>query len=72
MALFYCSECGNRISDKAYNCPKCGAPTGRIKEVKISRADQLKEGDDILRLSVLIVCAFVVLIIVLLLVLSTI
>ena len=26
MALIYCSECGNQISDKAQNCPQCGAP----------------------------------------------
>lgn len=26
MALIYCSECGNQMSDKAQNCPKCGAP----------------------------------------------
>jgi len=26
MALIYCSECGNQVSDKAASCPKCGAP----------------------------------------------
>ena len=26
MALIYCSECGQQISDKAKACPKCGAP----------------------------------------------
>lgn len=26
MALINCSECGNLMSDKAQNCPKCGAP----------------------------------------------
>ena len=26
MALINCSECGNQMSDKAQNCPKCGAP----------------------------------------------
>ena len=26
MALIKCPECGNMISDKASNCPKCGAP----------------------------------------------
>lgn len=25
MALIKCSECGNEVSDKAKNCPKCGA-----------------------------------------------
>lgn len=26
MALINCSECGSQMSDKAQNCPKCGAP----------------------------------------------
>lgn len=26
MALIYCTECGNQVSDKAPACPKCGAP----------------------------------------------
>lgn len=26
MALINCRECGNQMSDKAQNCPKCGAP----------------------------------------------
>ena len=25
MALFYCSKCGNKVSDKAPACPKCGS-----------------------------------------------
>lgn len=29
MALLPCSECGRSISDKAFACPQCGAPTGR-------------------------------------------
>ena len=29
MALISCTECGHSISDKAFACPKCGAPTGR-------------------------------------------
>lgn len=29
MALVPCSECGRSISDKAFSCPQCGAPTGR-------------------------------------------
>ena len=28
MALVPCRECGERISDQAWACPKCGAPTG--------------------------------------------
>lgn len=26
MAMIKCPECGNDISDKAFNCPKCGCP----------------------------------------------
>lgn len=26
MALIYCVDCGNKISDKAKQCPKCGCP----------------------------------------------
>lgn len=26
MALIECSECNGQVSDKAANCPKCGAP----------------------------------------------
>lgn len=28
MALIKCTECGRDISDRASNCPGCGAPTG--------------------------------------------
>lgn len=35
MALIKCSECGRMISDKALNCPQCGAPV----EVKIQCAE---------------------------------
>lgn len=26
MALIKCNECGQMVSDKASNCPQCGAP----------------------------------------------
>jgi hypothetical protein len=26
MALTSCSECGNQVSNRASNCPKCGCP----------------------------------------------
>ena len=26
MALIYCSDCGNQVSDQAASCPKCGFP----------------------------------------------
>ncbi len=29
MALIKCTECGERISDRAFMCPHCGVPTGR-------------------------------------------
>jgi hypothetical protein len=29
LALIPCTECGKSISDKAFACPQCGAPTGR-------------------------------------------
>lgn len=29
MALLPCTECGRSISDRAFACPQCGAPTGR-------------------------------------------
>jgi hypothetical protein len=28
MALVQCSDCGQQVSDRAGNCPKCGAPIG--------------------------------------------
>lgn len=36
MALVNCSECNQKISDQAVNCPKCGAPVDldKIKENK--------------------------------------
>ena len=43
MALFYCSNCGNKVSDKAPACPKCGSvntkysePQSKISGAKIS------------------------------------
>ena len=29
MALIKCKECGKKISDKAINCPNCGAPINK-------------------------------------------
>lgn len=29
MALVPCTECGRSISNRAFTCPQCGAPTGR-------------------------------------------
>ena len=32
MALINCNECGNEMSDKAKNCPKCGCPNSFFEE----------------------------------------
>ena len=33
MAMIYCRECGNKFSDRAVACPKCGYPTrGRLEK----------------------------------------
>ncbi|MDE5570711.1 MAG: zinc ribbon domain-containing protein [Prevotella sp.] len=34
MALITCSECGTEMSDKAQNCPKCGAPNPNAAPVQ--------------------------------------
>ncbi len=33
MSLIKCSECGKEISDKATNCPNCGAPVVKSKNI---------------------------------------
>lgn len=30
MAMIKCPECGNMVSDKAENCPKCGYPIAKL------------------------------------------
>lgn len=40
MALINCQECGNKISDQAETCPKCGY---ELKEKKTVTSDHLKE-----------------------------
>ena len=41
MALINCDECGNKISDQAPACPKCGALTKRGKnEAKKERRNR--------------------------------
>lgn len=32
MALIYCKECGREVSDKAANCPHCGAPVAESNQ----------------------------------------
>ena len=63
MALIKCSECGKEVSDKASNCPNCGAP---IKEDEIQK--EVKAGIRVTKklaiiliaiLSIIIICAFI-------------
>ena len=39
MALIDCKECGNKVSDKAQACPKCGAP------VELDQPEEKNEGE---------------------------
>lgn len=43
MALIECSECSNKISDKAKSCPNCGCPiqVDNVVKVKFPRGKQL-------------------------------
>ena len=34
MSLINCTECGKQVSDKAKNCPNCGAPIATTKFCK--------------------------------------
>lgn len=38
MALINCRGCKTRVSDKAKQCPKCGAPIGRVDDDGLVRA----------------------------------
>lgn len=40
MALMQCPECGNKVSDKAEKCPKCGCPVSRINELQRSKKEK--------------------------------
>lgn len=41
MALIKCYECGAMISDKALDCPKCGAPISQDTVVNEEKIDGL-------------------------------
>jgi uncharacterized membrane protein YvbJ len=41
MAMIECSECGKAVSDKAANCPGCGAPIATDREAYGSGVDHL-------------------------------
>ena len=36
MSMIKCSECGKEISDKAINCPNCGAPNNHISQSQMN------------------------------------
>jgi predicted amidophosphoribosyltransferase len=42
--LVYCSNCGEKIADDAYFCPKCGTKTDKGKAAKaVYPADELRD-----------------------------
>ncbi len=42
--LVYCSNCGEKIDDSAYFCPKCGTKTDKGKAAKAAYpADELRD-----------------------------
>jgi rRNA maturation endonuclease Nob1 len=42
--LVYCSKCGEKISDDAYFCPKCGTKTEKGKASNVSYpSDELRD-----------------------------
>lgn len=42
--LVYCSNCGEKIADDAYFCPKCGTKTDKGKAAKAAYpADELRD-----------------------------
>lgn len=43
MALFNCIECGNRVSDKAKMCPKCGCPIGSRSQEATAQSEHVLE-----------------------------
>ena len=42
--MVYCSNCGSKIDDDAFFCPKCGTKTSKGKEAKVAYpSDELRE-----------------------------
>ena len=48
MALINCNECGNEISDKAKNCPKCGCPNSFFTEKFNTEQPSIKKKESVL------------------------
>lgn len=57
MALIDCKECGNKVSDKAQACPKCGAP------VELDQPEEKNEGEPKKKSKVGLFCGIGVLIV---------
>ena len=65
MALIPCSQCGNMISDKASNCPKCGKPVNTSTPPATSGNNSDKKGSKTAILVTIIVILSIALIVVL-------
>ena len=48
MAIINCNECGNEISDKAKNCPKCGCPNSFFTEKFNTEQPSIKKKESVL------------------------
>lgn len=44
MAMVKCAECGNMVSDKAANCPSCGAPIAGVQATKQEKEHSVRSG----------------------------
>lgn len=64
MALIPCSQCGNMISDKASNCPKCGKPVNTSTPPATSGNNSDKKGSKTAILVTIIVILAIALIVV--------
>ena len=63
MALIQCPECGQSISDRAANCPKCGCPIGQNPETAAADARQVKPPRTVKRkalIPIIAVCAVLI------------
>ncbi len=44
MAMVECAECGKEVSDKAANCPSCGAPVAGIQVATQEKGHSVRSG----------------------------